>query len=824
MSEKQQKKWMFFFALASLEGGFALYLLLRVPTDPKNSLIFGLSAPRLLMVCTLTGITLLAASLGLHTWRNPHWQKKHLSPQNHPKAYRILHRASFTLSILFASALFLLRYADPTYYQPLYLRAKPLLLSLSLIGFELSLFLLPLRHGFKAKAILKKDTLKTALIIFAAFLLLFAFIAFTRIGLTPDTAYWAEPGVPIQGWHFILALLFGFLSFLYFSSKKKSRAAKTILIPLLIWGIALTLWWSIPMTTLKNSFYAPFAYPLGQSLPYSDAAFYDYLSQGLLLGYGFLRQIPPRPLYIVFLTALRALVGINNYTAILFGQTTLLALFPPILYLLGKKIHSRAAGITVAFFSIFREWNNLLVSSQTRVSNSRMLLTDLPTTLVLSLLALLLLEWLKKRETRPLPPLLVGGSFGALLLLRTQTLLLLPFILLLSLLAYFPKRKDWLKMSLIFFFGLSLSITPWLTRNARLTGKFTFDDPKQLSVLASQYRKSDNLSLDFDYQNNSVSNSILDFVRENPAYVSNFIAAHFFATEINGLLALPLIKPFYGFNKAINIYWTNWDGHLNLKNALLISFYLALIALGIAAAWKKRRWAGLSPLLVNLAYALSNGVARFSGWRYDLPADWVAYFYFGLGFAETIALLAAGFHQKIPQEREKSPFFSSPTKERFAFIPVSLFFLLIGFTPILMEMKIPAHTAPPSKAELMESIPLYSSEIAEFSADKQATILNGRLLYPRFYARKDGIASAHPWPAYLQRDFPRMGFLLINTQQETQVVFPVKKMPASFPNNTDVILLGCQQDDYVEARLIYEQASNTLLLSEQNFSPCAPRP
>jgi hypothetical protein len=818
MSEEKTKNWIFFFSLASLEGGFALFALLRVPTDPKNDFLFGLSLSRFVTAGALLGITLLAAWLGYRSWRNPIWREKYLLPENFPQKYRALHWASFFLALLFSLTLFLLRYQDPAYYEPLYLRAKPLLLGLSLIGFELSLWLLFLRYGFEAQKKYHENVLRLAGRIFILFLLLFAFIAVTRIGLTPDTAYWAEPGVPLQKWQFALALLLGFFALLYFTSHplRRKKTTENIVIPLLLWGIALLLWWSVPMDVLKNSFYAPFAYPLGQSLPYSDAAFYDYLSQGLLLGNGFLTQVPPRPLYIVFLAGLRALFGINNYTGILLGQTFVLALFPVTLYFLGKNLHSRVAGITIAFLGMFREWTNLLVSSQTRVSNSRMTLTDLPTALVLSLLALVVLLWLKKRDAAPARPLLAGGLFGTLLLLRTQTMLLLPFILLLALLVYFPERKRWLQLSLVFLLGMTLSIAPWLTRNARLTGKFTFDDPKQLSVLASQYRKSDNLSLDFDYENESVSNSIVDFALENPVYVANFIATHFFATEINGLLALPLIEPFNGFRQPINIYWTSWDGHLSPANRALLIFYLAVIALGIAAAWKKTQWVGLTPLFFNLAYALSNGIARFSGWRYDFPADWVAYFYFGIGFVELIGFFAAGFHLELGGQAADETGTSHRAKNPFILIAISLFFLALGFSPLLMEEKISASFSPLSETELLAHIP---QDAAQFVRLPDTEVLSGRLLYPRFYARKDGIASAHPWAAYLKRDFARMGFLLINSEA-VQVVFPVEKMPAEFPNGVDVTLLGCPKENYFEARLIYIGDEDLTLISARGLTPC----
>ncbi len=129
---------------------------------------------------------------------------------------------------------------------------------------------------------------------------------------------------------------------------------------------------------------------------------------------------------------------------------------------------------------------------------------------------------------------------------------------------------------------------------------------------------------------------LIEFALKDPAFVFGFIANHFLAAQIHGLLALPLIKPYNGIFEPINLYWMEWNGTLEWYNFLLIIFYLAVIALGLGSAWKRWRWIGLLPLAFSAGYALATAVGRFSGWRYDLPADWVWYFYFGIGFAELL--------------------------------------------------------------------------------------------------------------------------------------------------------------------------------------------
>ena len=70
------------------------------------------------------------------------------------------------------------------------------------------------------------------------------------------------------------------------------------------------------MSVMQNSFYAPIAPPSNQPFPNSDAAYYDYHAQSVLLGMGYLGDIPTRPLYILLLALLHLLFG-QNYRLIL---------------------------------------------------------------------------------------------------------------------------------------------------------------------------------------------------------------------------------------------------------------------------------------------------------------------------------------------------------------------------------------------------------------------------------------------------------------------------------------------------------------------------
>jgi 4-amino-4-deoxy-L-arabinose transferase-like glycosyltransferase len=353
------------------------------------------------------------------------------------------------------------------------------------------------------------------------------------------------------------------------------------------------------------------------------------MAHSLLIGHPYQGTIPTRPLYIFLLTVLHLLFG-ENYRNIIIGQTLVLAMIPVVFYYLGKKMHSRIAGVTIALFFIFRELTALLVSSNTRVSNTKTLMVDLPTLLLLILACLFTLRWLEQKTEKN--ALIAGGMFGLLLLLRTQSMLVLPLILLVAILVLGWKSKTFYLLTSFFFLGLLATIIPWLTHNYLQTGQFAFDAPFQYKVIASQYAYTGNLDIDdFDFEGKGLGRVLIEFALKDPAFVFGFISNHFLATQIHGLLVLPLIKPYNGVFAPINLYWMEWNGTLEWYNLLLVIFYLAVIALGLGSAWKRWRWAGLLPLAFSAGYALATAVGRFSGWRYDLPADWAWYFYFGIG-------------------------------------------------------------------------------------------------------------------------------------------------------------------------------------------------
>ena len=193
----------------------------------------------------------------------------------------------------------------------------------------------------------------------------------------------------------------------------------------LLWVLAVSLWMSLPLPV--HNYFAPAVQaPNFEKYPFSDAEQYDLGS--LNVYYGSLKDIViSKPLYVTFLAILHTIAGLS-YGRMIFFQTLIVALFPVVLYLIGKELHSRLAGIAIALFAIMREVTAIQVTSIANVSSTKLLLSDMPAALLASVLVLVLIRWFKESGKKVSGhEFILGGLIGAFILTRIQTMALVPF-------------------------------------------------------------------------------------------------------------------------------------------------------------------------------------------------------------------------------------------------------------------------------------------------------------------------------------------------------------------------------------------------------------
>jgi len=113
-----------------------------------------------------------------------------------------------------------------------------------------------------------------------------------------------------------------------------------------------------------------------------------------------------------------------------------------------------------------------------------------------------------------------------------------------------------------------------------------------------------------------------------------------------------------------------------------------------------------------------------------------------------------------------------------------------------------------------------AEEIHNFGDQPEAVTLYGLLLYPRTFGSNGGLMSTTPWQAYLPRDYPRLGFRVLN-QDLRDIVFPNRGVSVENVQGYDVILLGCERENYIEARLLVFPNENLTYLSDLELAPCS---
>jgi len=693
---------------------------------------------------------------------------------------------------------------------------------------------------------INKHSLKYGAFVFLVFLLVWGFIYTTRLGLDPVGNYWYSPGTPLLVTQVAGALLLGLL-YLFFESKyPKSLNNPSIKIDLilgiLIWLLACSIWLSEPL--LEPTQFSPNPVPPNNAIyPFSDSASYDLNAQRFLIGEGLSLDPQRKPLYAFYLALLHIFAG-QDYTRIIQIQIILLSLIPAILYILiGKLYSNRAAALVTAILFILREKNSIALSNIILVSHSKFLLTDLPATGLMVLLMALLIGWIMKPNLRQTWPLLAGCVFGLFLLLRTQVLILAPFILLS---AYSIKRQQQqvTKGLLLMAAGVILIMLPWgvysyLSASGvnssgyirQLAFQIQADTPEQIKSLAGETTE------EYDAR---LQEQVFQFARENPGQLTKSIFAYFLHNVAQSVAYFPqsmqLETDVISYARRMP-FWDNWMGNLPEESRGIFFINLAFIAFGIGTLFARYRFIGLIPILIYIGYVASLALPMISGWRFLMPVDWILLMYFSvglIGFASILSSLLLENSQNIPrldpvQNQQISPF---PWKKSAL---IGLTILLFGSAMPALYLSTPKVYPPKTTGELID---IYgkkrqnsglvhlpeTGEISKFLSPEHAVGFYGKALYPRFFASGKGFRGTGS-PSFRARDFARLGFNLIGSDEEN-IVLPLQSSPPKFPQGADVWIFGCEREantvygKYIEAWLVIIRAEDQdIFLLRSPWSP-----
>lgn len=651
-----------------------------------------------------------------------------------------------------------------------------------------------------------------ALLALTAMLALWLFIASTGRGIRSNEDYWFGAGTPLLFQQLLLSLLITFLfsSFesrilAWIESLTRLKVSSDLVLFFLIW-IAAAILWAIPPA--PSGFMALRPLPPNEELyPFADAFRYDIGSQFGLIGQGLNDgRFYYRVFYVAYLFVLHFLFG-QNYEHLMTAQAVFFAMFPALVFLLGKTLKDRSFGILAAAVTAMVGFNSILASVSADVANPKQMLTDFPTAIGVAGFALLCVQWWKNLGRVSLL-FWAAGVLGIAALVRTSAFGLLPLVLLFI---WFAIPRAWTSKVLLSIFALFVFIAaalPWSIHYDRFVGDMY--SVKFKSVLNRRYNGIPNPAIE-------PMPDATPVVRAAPTVA---IPDHFIHNLVTSVLTLPPSFIFHDLRSVIreqSPYWDpDWNGSLDVTASLLILINLAILALGIGSALQISGRAGIIPLLAFLAFCGINSIGRTSGGRYSAPMDWIVLFYYAWGVMLVAQAVRARFvsAQRSVSETESievgDAAFSSRTLLTRA---IPAFLVMLGISALLVAWS--ANVAPryvgDSQDVLFDDFVAsgfaartgYETEtLREFLQNENAGIWTGRALYPRYYLARQGVNIL--WTAFAERPYPRLVFSLVGPAGDEFVILP-GPLPKIFPNAVDVTVLGCKMEDSIIAVAVVVQ-------------------
>ena len=826
-----------------------------IPGDTKNQIIGGLSLPRLVLSGGFLLIGIFALLGIVKDWLDPEWGERIIkSVVLDKRLYRVALLASFAGFLLGWFGSFTPAASIPQ-FEAYIVRLKPALFWLTALSLQTIIFLYLARKGTNqmmqenqndADFPSKQSLLVSSGIVFGLLLLFWGFVFLSGLGLKP-VSYWQKTGVPILSGQVFWIWSVGILGMLLiaFGGKQtgillsKQGVGKfgkmlDIFLFLLIWAAAALFW---NLEELPHSHFAPGPYPPGyQNYPYSDAAVYDSCAEFALIGQGLCNmQYADKPLYSFILIILHSIAG-NRFDVLISLQVILLALAPPILYLLGTKLHSRLAGLIMAVLAIIKGVN-LIAGTLViwDVSNPKFLMSEFPMMVILAAFTYFLVRFFLDPENGVHYLVISAGTLALATLIRHNAWFLLPFGLLMPFfLRRFPIRRRAI-LSVMFAAMFILTILPWMYRSYKVNhNPFYVVIPFRGLIVSQrlessqsgeeeaqgQFLEGGSFVNDVNVKNEITLGNAVQRIGTNVSPIIN----HFFHNLVASLLTLPPTILLENLKDTVTQgapFWDrNWDGSMGIGSALMMLLNSVVLAYGIGSTYSRWKWIGVVPLAVFLLYAAGNALAKTSGGRYIVPMDWIVYCYYGIGAAELIHLavtkLAMNPAQEVLPQSEPTAIsedHSLATKysKNKLFLIFGMFILigaLVPLTDISFPQKYPVRNDTEwiqylSAMQIFDPATQPDAEVARFLERKDVVVLQGKNLYPRYMDPEDGLTKEIY--NYLPIKNPQMVFQLINSghpdfsEADWLVTMPLEKSPEGFVGGVDTIVLGCVAEKNIEA-------------------------
>ncbi len=808
-------------AFVAVTALFILGRMLSSPSEAESAILLGLSLPRLALASGLFITAVFFSVLAIRTARDRKWAEGILD------GWFGGNRISRTL-FWFSGIGFGLGWIGS--FIPIYrvgalrgywTRIEPALHFVLLASLATLIVFYVKRADFSIKDQGKSKILSASLILFLACLAVLVGMLYGHFGISSTEDFWYGAGVPILVPQLIGAIAGGLL---FLQLEKRFALKRWDAIVFVLIFVATAIAWASEPLQRSFLFIGPFQ-PNRVLYPFADATNFDIASQFALIGERlriFNGYFFERPLYLSFLAYLHSFFG-QDYEVLMAAQAGIFAIFPALIYLIGRSLNLRAVGFASAIVAMLRGVNAIAASNMIDMANPKMILTDFPAAIGVALVVLFACEWLKAPEKQKHFALWVGGALGLTLMLRTNALVLIVCIPLFALLKYFPDWRKWLYSSFLILLAIIAITLPWELRNRSLGGQmYGAIIGKFRAVIEQRYVPPDaSSSLPqgpgtsvLTFQATHTLSSLYqpaDMTQEDGTCgsVACFVPNHFLHNIVTSILLLPtspLLDDLRHTVKESNPYWDPfWDGTFAPLSLFIFLLNVFMIVLGVVVAWKRGKIPGITPLAVFMFYNLSNAFARTSGGRYLVPMDWIITVYFLVGVFQALAWFGSTLNLDLDpssESIERGAVKSTSRNDipRITFIIISLIGLgaLIPLSENLHARRYenfdPSKTLADHRQALADA-GLDIQFIERFLETSNAGIFAGRALYPRHYKMDQG--EPHFFPT-INMPFPRTTFTLIGPVGELGVILP-GGIPSYFPHASDVVVIGCSGEKYFDA-------------------------
>lgn len=865
-SAKKNSYYFVCFVAVLFEAILTVGWFLLIPTDLKNEFLFGYSLARLGLLLFQVMVSVFCVWVTWKLWQDSSYRDAVMARLNsNERAYAIFHTLSVTIFLITSSIVLCPLYAwgDYAAYGE---RLRPLITFLMMVGIHGHLTLLQFKEKLNWKNLTtnfkkSKPIFIAGIKIFVVLLGIWGVISQTGIGIERGLPLWNEVGAPILAWQ-IWTVLWVTKAAGRFATLVKRKgvsskfwrfvsAKKDSLLSIALFLLAFVLWSSVPKA---NQYFSPGPYPPDyMSYPYADAARFDIQAQFALIGQGFANgNIGSDHIgYAGFLAILHLIAG-QDFTKIVTLQMLIYALFSVILYFLGKMLKDRATGLFFAALNVVHQYNSIVGGTTINTSHAANLLTEFPTGMLLAALALLLFRWLREPKSgNGAYALPVGGMLALLILVRVNTLLI-PFLVCIVIIAVFGKDwRRWVTSILLVTLSMSMVLAPIMIVHGQRTGNYFFFLEKPKWYFNEVFSYIDETHDEIHEQTHmakvieadsvailSIANDPIDRIEygrgEGLEGTATEVASYFMHNVVTSVLILPNSPIFHNFQHVVfqNLpYWDKlgevWNGEMAVPEMIGLALNLLILSVGMGAAWKKWKWAGLIPVGIFITYNFSTAMAGTAGGRYITATIWVILLYYGMGIGQILDIFS--FDRKVDTDRTRET-----SRNSFSFrrgLTFLLPFLLFVICIISIDSVVPQRYPTVSKDEILgiikeEELLSDSSvdlkELESFLKDSGSKAYWGLGLNPRYYLSGQGEHS-YGLDAYQMKDYARLAFTIIGPFGTQQGILPYEDVPAFFPNATDLIVVGCEHKEaeysttYIDAVLIilFDEAGNAVVYVQE---------